>query len=97
MVKIGAKYRHFKGIEVRVLGIAKDSETLEDMVIYLELSDGSMGIVIAAKGKDLMRPEVLLQIDKMGRKIDSQEIIDLSKTEELYVRRPMHDIGKVAF
>ena len=33
-VKIGAKYRHFKGMEVEVLMIAKDSEDLSDLVIY---------------------------------------------------------------
>lgn len=27
-------YRHYKGGEYRVLGVAKHSETLEDMVIY---------------------------------------------------------------
>jgi len=32
-VKIG-KYRHFKGTEVEVIGIALDSETMEKMVVY---------------------------------------------------------------
>lgn len=31
------KYRHFKGNEYEVIGIAKDSETLEDMVVYKAL------------------------------------------------------------
>lgn len=33
MVKLG-KYRHFKGKEYEVLGVAKHSETLEDYVYY---------------------------------------------------------------
>ena len=37
------KYRHFKGNEYELLYIAKDSETLEDMVVYNAL-DGEGGI-----------------------------------------------------
>ena len=33
-VKVGAKYRHFKGNIVEVLMIAKDTETMNDLVIY---------------------------------------------------------------
>lgn len=33
------KYRHFKGREYEVLGIATHSETLEPMVVYKQLYD----------------------------------------------------------
>jgi len=36
-VKIGGRYRHFKGNIYRVLNIVKHSETLEDMVLYKRL------------------------------------------------------------
>lgn len=38
-VVIGGRYRHFKGKEYEVIGVAKHSETLEDMVVYRKLYD----------------------------------------------------------
>lgn len=31
------RYRHFKGNEYEVLGVAKDSETMEEVVVYRAL------------------------------------------------------------
>jgi cyclomaltodextrinase len=31
------RYRHFKGNEYEVIGVARDSETLEDVVVYRAL------------------------------------------------------------
>ena len=42
-IKIGHKYRHFKGNEYLVLYTAKHSETLEEFVVYQALY-GEMGI-----------------------------------------------------
>ncbi len=42
-IKIGKKYRHFKGNDYLVLHVAKHSETLEDIVVYQALY-GERGI-----------------------------------------------------
>lgn len=43
IIKLGSKYRHFKGKDYKVLYVAKHSETLEEMVVYQQLY-GEMGI-----------------------------------------------------
>lgn len=43
-IKLG-KYRHFKGNEYEVLGVAQHSETLEPMVVYKALyGDGGLWV-----------------------------------------------------
>ena len=43
-IKLG-KYRHFKGNEYEVIAIAKNSETLEEMVVYRALyGDGGVWV-----------------------------------------------------
>jgi len=39
MLKIGDKYKHFKGNEYQIIAFAKHSETLEDMIVYKALYD----------------------------------------------------------
>lgn len=43
MIKVGQKYKHFKGNEYLVLHLAKHSETEQDMVVYQALY-GERGI-----------------------------------------------------
>ena len=42
---IGREFRHFKGGHYRIEGFAKDSETLEEMVVYRALyGDGGLWV-----------------------------------------------------
>lgn len=70
MIKLG-KYKHFKGKEYKVLGIAKHSETLEDMVLYEPLYEDS-------SAKLWVRPlEMFLgEVEVDGKKIKRFEFIE---------------------
>ena len=52
MIKKGI-YRHYKGNEYEVIGVAKHSETLEDMVVYKAVyGDGGIWVRPAAMGNE---------------------------------------------
>lgn len=53
-IKIG-KYRHFKGMEYKVVGIARHSETLEPMVVYQALyGEGGLWVRPAAMWSEIV-------------------------------------------
>ena len=60
-LKIGKKYRHFKGNEYLVMHIAKHSETLEELVVYQALY-GEMGVWVRPLEMFLEQVEVNGQI-----------------------------------
>lgn len=62
-VKLG-KYKHYKGQEYRVIGVAKHSETLEELVIYEALYDNP-------ESKLWVRPKdmFLEEVDVDGKKV----------------------------
>lgn len=43
-LEIGRKYRHFKDIIVEIICVAKDSETLEEMVVYKHIDNNEFWI-----------------------------------------------------
>jgi len=55
-IKTG-KYRHYKGKEYRVIGIAKHSETLQELVVYKALyGDGELW----ARPKEMFLEKILI-------------------------------------
>jgi hypothetical protein len=56
MLKFG-KYQHYKGKFYEVLGVAKHSETLEDLVVYKKLYDDG-GLWVRPLGMFLENVEV---------------------------------------
>ena len=65
MIKLG-KYKHYKGNEYEVIGIARHSETLEEMVVYKALyGDGGIWVrplsmweeIVVKDGKEYKRFE----------------------------------------
>ena len=43
-VKANQIYRHFKGTMHKIICVAKDSETLEDVVVYTHEEDGEIWV-----------------------------------------------------
>lgn len=72
-IKLGI-YQHHKGMKYRVLGVAKHSETLEDLVVYEALYDNKVS-------KLWVRPlEMFLgKIEKNGKLINRFEFVEENK------------------
>ena len=72
-IKLGI-YQHHKGMKYRVLGVAKHSETLEDLVVYEALYDNKVS-------KIWVRPlEMFLEkIEKDGKLINRFEFVGEDK------------------
>ena len=66
---IGREFRHFKGGHYRLEGFAKDSETLEEMVVYRALY-GERGLWV--------RPAKMFfeTIERGGKKIKRFELLE---------------------
>ncbi len=67
-LKLG-KYKHYKGKEYEVIGVAKHSETLEDLVVYKALYDD---------GQLWVRPVAMFleEVEVSGQKVKKFEYIN---------------------
>lgn len=43
-IKIGNKYRHYKGNIYKIIAFAKHSETIEDMIVYQSIENGDIWV-----------------------------------------------------
>lgn len=68
-LKLG-RYKHYKGKEYKVIGVAKHSETLEEMVVYEALYDNS-------ESKLWVRPKEMFleEVEVNGKKIPRFEYL----------------------
>lgn len=71
-LEIGAIYKHYKGTKVKVLGECFHSETMEPLVIYMHLEDGTTW----ARPKKMFTESITVKGKKMERfKKFKQEIL----------------------
>jgi len=70
-VKLG-RYKHFKGKPYEVIGIARHSETLEELVVYKALYESEYG-----KNALWIRPKKMFleTVEKNGKKIPRFEFV----------------------
>jgi hypothetical protein len=65
---INGKYKHFKGKEYEVIGIARHSENLQELVIYKALYESEFGKnAIWARPKDMFFDTVEINGAKIRR------------------------------
>jgi len=71
-IKLG-KYKHYKGKFYKVLGVAKHTETLEDLVVYQALYDSEFG-----KNAIWVRPKKMFleTVTVNGKQVPRFEFVD---------------------
>jgi len=64
-IKTG-RYRHYKGFDYEVIGVAKHSETLEDLVVYRALYDNKTS-KLWVRPKEMFMEEIEINGKKIKR------------------------------
>lgn len=93
-VMTGAMSEHFDPEVMRVLLLSVGIYPSGSLV---ELSDGSVGTVVGAYGKDVMRPKVAIHMDRYGARLQEKKLVDLGTEKELFVKRALQSDDKLAF
>ena len=58
---IGKTYKHFKGNMYKVVGLAKHSETLEDMIVYESLGNNTLWVRPKSMWNEVVDDKVTLR------------------------------------
>ena len=93
-VMTGAMSAHFDPDVMRVLLMSVGIYPAGSLV---ELSDGSVGTVVGAYSKDLVRPKVALHLDRFGKRLLEKQLVDLCEERDLFVKRSLQSDDKRAF
>ena len=88
---IGKAQSHFDTFIVRTL--------LSGLGLYpagtaIELSDGSLGVVLESTERNLLCPRVLLMRDASRKPVSGIRIIDIAGQESVFIRRAVDDFGR---
>ena len=93
-VMTGAMSEHFDPEVMRVLLLSVGIYPSGSLV---ELSDGSVGTVVGAYSKDVIRPKVAIHMDRYGARLQEKKLVDLGAEKELFVKRALQSDDKLAF
>ena len=93
-IMTGVMSSHFDPDVIRVLLLSIGMYPAGSIV---ELSDGSVGVVIGTDGKNVVYPKVLLWYDRFGQKMTEKTHIQLGRGSELFVKRSLQTTDKLGF
>ncbi|MBQ7262537.1 MAG: HD-GYP domain-containing protein [Synergistaceae bacterium] len=93
-IMTGAMAAHFDPKVIRVLLLSVGMYPSGSMV---ELSDGSVGIVVGTQGANVICPNVLLWYDRFGQRMTTKQIVQTGAASGLMVKRSLQAADKLGF
>ena len=93
-IMTGVMASHFDPDIIRVLLLSIGIYPAGSMV---ELSDGSIGVVIGTDGKNVIYPKVLLWYDRFGQQTTEKTVVQLGAGSDLFIQRSLQTTDKLGF
>ena len=66
IIKIGSKYKHYKGNVYEIIALGKHSETCEDMIVYKSVKTGDIWIRPKSMWNETVDKKGTLRFTLMG-------------------------------